>query len=307
MERVIDIRDIPINEIYLFISQNGIALLDIENEDQAYKLAEELIINGVADFASDSIVNWIHAYNSSKQYDLDHVNLTDIIQAQDHDLIELSDQLGLEEINKNDMIEILDYMGKLNNDIATFDILPKDTLIDIMSNLDYESIKLMSESSNKLRSIYESKQFAPILQQKYDDYIRLTSKYSGKIDPHGVFRILDKDIEIGDSPSNISRGRSCDTHDRHRLINIMWEIEVPLPVNYILEFDKINENNRIDAINSLLDAPQHRRIRNHTYDEMMRWSLKRLNYYFILYNIKGFKMDSICTLIQNRMNQLGLL
>src|SRR5436190_22060503 len=147
MEQVISIKDIPINEIYMFISQNGIPLLDVKNEEHAYQLAQELIINGTAEFASDAIINWIHAYNTTKQYDLDNYNLTDIIEAQDDDLIELSDQLGLDDVNKNNIIVVLDYMGKLNNDIASFNSASDDVLIVIMSNLDYDSIRLMSESS----------------------------------------------------------------------------------------------------------------------------------------------------------------
>jgi hypothetical protein len=264
MKRELNIRDIPIKDIYYFLSENGISLLDIKDEENAYQLAEELITSGVAENAPESVINWILAYNSSILYNIEEYNLSEIIEASNDDLLKLSDQLGLGDINKFNIIEILNYMDKLNNDSEIFEILPRDTLIDIMSYLDLKSVKLMSENSTKIRKIYESKRFLPILGEMISrQKINYTSNFYGKITKDGVFYIFEKDYsdkQLNDR--SVNKGKRCMDYRSYQLIDLMWEIGVPLSnVNFIIDKDLL--------IDGLLNTSMNKRIKDHTYDEIM--------------------------------------
>lgn len=300
MERRLNIKDIPIGDIYYFLSENGISLLDINDEENAYQLAEELITSGIAENAPSSVINWILAYNSYILYNVEDYNLSEIIEATNDDLLKLSDQLGLGDVDKFNIIEILSYMDKLNNDSAVFEMLPHDTLIDIMSHLDFKSIKLMSELSINTRKVYESKQFKPILKKIIEKQkIDYDSNFYGKVTKDDKFLIGKKDIsnKILDDRFIIP-ARMCTHHKRYELIDLMWEIGVPLSnENFTDDKDKL--------IDGLLNSSMNKRIKDHTYDEIIEWNLYKLNYYFNLYNnIKKYPREKICKLIEERMKEL---
>lgn len=303
MKRTLNIKDIPIKDIYYFLSENGISLLDIKNEENAYQLAEELIMSGVVENAPSSIVNWILAYNSSKLYNLEKYNLSEIIEAPNDDLLKLSDKLGLEDTDKFNIIEILSYMDKLNNDSEIFELLPHDTLIDIMSHLDFKSIKLMSEISINTRKVYESKQFKPILKEIIEKQkIDYANNLYGRVTNDGNFRnfrIIDKNSDKIEEDNRLNNmGRLCNSYKRNYLIDIMWEFGVPLSnKNFIDDKDKL--------IDGLLNTSMNKRIKDHTYDEIIEWNLYKLNYYFKLYNnLKEYNTKKICNLIEERMKEL---
>lgn len=173
-----------------------------------------------------------------------------------------------------------------------FYILDNDVLIEIMSHLDYESLKIMSESSNIIRKIYNSKQFAKILKSKYDIY-KYTYQFTG-IDRCGEFFIIDKFSKLIPFKYTLNNERLCTWYSKHQLIDIMWEIGPSIGIS-------LDDNDEI--INVLLN----KRIKGHTYCEMLQWNLDKLNHYYRWYNIDEFNRESLCALIHSRMNELGSL
>ena len=116
------ILDIPLEDIELTLSRNSIVI-----DKDPYKLIKDLIFSGKLENASDSIINWILAYNTKQKYNIGVYNISQIIRASDDELSELSKEL--ESMNKDDIIQILNYLNKLKDDLS---LLPDDILIKIM-------------------------------------------------------------------------------------------------------------------------------------------------------------------------------
>ena len=108
------ITDIPDTDMFLFLSKNNVKLRKIKTNLEAYQIALELIRSNMVQNTPDSIVNWIHAYNISKQYNINEYNIMDII--------DLAQLLELREANKGDIIEILWYLRKLYGLDTSIDI-----------------------------------------------------------------------------------------------------------------------------------------------------------------------------------------
>lgn len=154
MEQVPNITDIPVLDIYKFLRLNGISLATMKTQKEAYQVANELIMSNQIDKAPSTIVNYMLAYNASKQYNIPYYSKFKIITSSNDDLIDLSRQLGLNEVNKHDIIEILTYMHKLHDNITELDMLPNEVLTEIMLGLDLPSMQILANSSAKMNRIY---------------------------------------------------------------------------------------------------------------------------------------------------------
>ena len=85
------------------------------------------------------------------------INLSDILLSRDDDLIDLATDLGLPEVDKERIIRILGYIGKLENDTSFIDTLPIEIVEEIAVNLDCKSLFLLCKVSKKFNGLCNNK------------------------------------------------------------------------------------------------------------------------------------------------------
>jgi len=124
----------------------------------------------------------------------------------------------------------------------------------------------------------------------------------GFILPDKKFRIRDRLTEApgaADDARKIKRGKVCETWYKPDLIDVMWEIGVQEPGGM---FPNFTENERMQLVRFLLQ----RRI-NKTTEEISRWSIPQLVYYYKWYSATKVKRELICEQIKNKMAETGRL
>jgi hypothetical protein len=159
---------IPLSDIKIFISENNFELSN--NIEDLYKDALYIINTGKYSYLPESIRDWIIAKNlRNKEYlDIPTYKSSDIILSSYDKFENLAKQLNLIEINKDQILRILTYLGKLDNDMSVFDKLPDDNIKNIMSNLDCESIMLMCKLSIRILKICnEDNTLINILKERF--------------------------------------------------------------------------------------------------------------------------------------------
>lgn len=108
------IYDIPQSDIILLLDNNRI---EYSIKDDIYMLADELIFSNKLGKAPDSIVNWIVAHNIDKN-NVGYYSINDIF---DMELRDIKNQLGVDNINYSDIVQILDYIRHLRDDNIIYD------------------------------------------------------------------------------------------------------------------------------------------------------------------------------------------
>ena len=127
---MLSITAIPANEIISFLNINNIQ--QSSDIKQNYLLAWDLLKSNNFVSASPSINDWIIAMNlATSNIKLSPITLLDVLSTSDANLKDLSNQLGLQSVDKERLIRILRYSNALLDDIYFLENLPNDV---IMSN-----------------------------------------------------------------------------------------------------------------------------------------------------------------------------
>lgn len=302
MNNIPNIKDIPLDDVEKTLTDNS-----IYNEKDPYELINDLIFSGELEHASNSVVNWILAYNVKKQ-NLGIYNISQIIRASNEELKILSEELGLDEVNKNNIIQILSYLDKVKDDLA---MLPDDVLIKIMAELDYDDLKLLNETSKSVNDLYHSNKFSYLLKQKLKDKDdeKYKWRFEGIIDD-GIFIIKDKN----------NADKICNNLSYEQLVDIMWSIgvyvEIKLPksyngkiyISYLAGIFNINTG-RGKQTARRGKSTKHHNIRPNRIiakGDLKEWPLDKLKYYYYLFTSDPEK-EQMCNMIEKRMEELGTL
>lgn len=116
---------------------------------------------------------------------------------------------------------------------------------------------------------------------------------------NGKFLIRDRLTESAKAASDarqIKRGKVCITWSRPDLIDVMWEIGVPVPGAGTFDFVPGQEPQIIQVL--------FQRKINKSYEELATWSLDRLTYYYKWY-VNRTNRTVICDMIKARMAETG--
>ncbi len=188
---------IPIEDIHLFLSSNNTPIPI--NSDDSYIAAWNLIQNNQGNLiAPPSISDWIIAYNLSTQgTQFPSTKTTEIILTPDNELLNLSRDLGLENINKERILRILNYLGVLVDDSLVYNDIPDELLGLIFRNLDCKTIELMCKTSYRVNNFCQSRAFKNMIQQR--------SKLPINQDNYDAIM---KSCKMGEVSKNISVGGS---------------------------------------------------------------------------------------------------
>lgn len=168
---------IPLDDLKKFISKNNYIVPN--NTNDIYNLVLDIIESNDYSYITDNIRDWIKAEWLMKYSDfinaLPIYKSSDIILSEDFmindtvNLIELSKQLNLTMPDKEQILRILTYLGKLYNDMSIFDSLPPDMIRKIIENLDCKSMILMCELSSKIAKICkQDNMLESILKDKFN-------------------------------------------------------------------------------------------------------------------------------------------
>ena len=156
------ITDVPLDDIKLFLTSNNRPIP--QTPEKIYLTAIDLIRSGTAQNIPPSIADFIIATNlASHGIKVPTIKLTDILNANDNDLRDLSNLLTLSYIDKERIIRILDYLDVLINDSDIFDTLSPEIFEKVVEQLDCRSMLLLCQLSNK---------FQDFCQFRLDDLLR---------------------------------------------------------------------------------------------------------------------------------------
>lgn len=269
-----NINDIPKNIVVKFLDDYYPDLLD----NNYYVILLDLILSGEIKSAPDEIVNWIIAYNNLNKKNIKNILISNILLNR-IDLSELYQTLKVN--NKDDLIQILSYLHKLDDDLTVFNNFPIEILKKILLGLDVDSLLLWFKSNKYLNFSSKShldniliSKIALVSDMNIDNFNRKQliilnkifergqyyGKYSGIIDhsqwpgtfkndefEDDEFRIINKEIKPrGDR--NIIRGKLCNNFLHEELIDILWNLGGNLPDDVPF----LTEEDRESIINQLL-------------------------------------------------------
>lgn len=126
---MISITDIPIEVIKDFLLGNNYKIAKADKE--IYDSAENIILNNKADYYPDTIIDWIITYNFFTSGNIMRMyKLTEINNLSKMQLNDLARKLGLDNNDKQSIINVLTYLHKiemlqlLSDDIKFAELLP---------------------------------------------------------------------------------------------------------------------------------------------------------------------------------------
>jgi hypothetical protein len=324
-----DVHDISYKVVVKFLDDP-----DLIYNDDYYDILLDIILSGEIEYAPNEIVNWIIAYNNLNNKNIKIIKLSDILL----DKIDLDELYDIFEVDtKDDIIQILFYLHKLNNDLTIFNNLPDEILRYILLNLDLDSLLLWFKT-NKSTNLYGKNQLNDILKSKitlYSDYdienlnieqlmilVKIIEKgrYYGKIigDKLMIYDReynLEKILKLYDKRL-LHEGRICDTFKYHELLEILWSIKGRLAYNSIT----LTENDRENIIAQLLAKERMHMAdgkfmfqgnlivdkKYYNYYDMKNWDLQKLIFFYNWIRSRTPK-SVICENIKNRMEELNII
>lgn len=152
---------VPLEDVKYFF---GINNYDIPiNKREIYNVLDQILSNKDYDIIPLSISDFIIAKSLANKH-IKTYDISDILFKNDDELLSLTRILQLPDINKERIIRILSYLGKLNT--SAFDILPDETLRVILDELDCKSAFLFCKTNPKLKR-FCNQNLLPSLQNNF--------------------------------------------------------------------------------------------------------------------------------------------
>lgn len=174
------IHQIPYEDIELFLLTNDIDPYQDINVN--YDIAMKLIKNTDTNFEIDSIVEWMIAHNLTVlKYNIPKYNKSEVLEMDNIELFKLAKSLTMQNNKLDNILNILNYLGKLKDDtknnIFVGDPFLKfstqsDIIFETLKNLEIDDIINFCESSNQINKSCTSPKIINLIRselQKFDD------------------------------------------------------------------------------------------------------------------------------------------
>lgn len=141
-----DFSEVPYKDVLVFLNLRGVDVSDNQNEN--YEIGASLITEVDSnDQIPVSIADFMIAYNLYDRIDeIDIYKMSDIYTNK----VDPNRQLRLSFTDKDRITRILSYLGKLENDLNIYEMIPIPILVNIMSNLSLSDIMSLCSSSRYL-------------------------------------------------------------------------------------------------------------------------------------------------------------
>lgn len=179
------IYQIPYEDIELFLLTNDIDPSQDININ--YKLALKLVKKSTTNFEIDSIVEWMIAHNVIiLKYNIPEYKKSEILEMNNIELFKLSKSLTMKNSNIENIFNILNYLGKLIEDIKSniFSgnpflnfISQNDVLFETLKDLDINDIINFCISSSNINKNCSSNKITDLIRNKLQklDYLDLST------------------------------------------------------------------------------------------------------------------------------------
>lgn len=159
---MVDIRDVPSNDIYIFLKENN------KSNENAYDIAFELMKNTNTSYNNipDSILEWMKAYNLIQlEIEIPSYTMSQIQLLSQNKINKLAKLLNMKGNDVDNIIGILRYLHKFD-----FDILEKYPEIyePILLNSDFMNVFNLLKSNRSLRLVV-LKLLPEIIEKNIDD------------------------------------------------------------------------------------------------------------------------------------------
>lgn len=297
------------------------------NDANLYDVLLDLILSGNIEYSPNEITNWIISYNNRNNADIKTVRISDILL----DKVDLQELYQIFNVNtKEDLIQILSYLHKLDDDLTIFNSLPVEILKKILIDVDIDSLLLWFKLNTYLN--YSDKLYLDdILRRKIalasdiktedlsrEQLIYLINviekeQYYGSI-KNNRFKIFDRKINYDRLLKSfdkrlLSNGKDCNTYEINELIEILWSINGPLPDNSII----LTKDNREDIMDQLsgntimvMDNGKIKYGLNMNIGDMEKWDLEKLEFIYNWIRSNPKKSD-LCNIIKDTMTELEII
>lgn len=154
--------NVPYNDILNFLSDKNQPFGS--TIDETYLNAWNYILINSAEGCPTSIIDFIISLNISKEgIFLSQCRSSFILNSLDDELFELASLLRLNNIDKERMIRILGFLGKLDNDISVFTKIPKEIFFLIISQIDRTTISSLHLVSRQFNNFCQSNEYKKLL------------------------------------------------------------------------------------------------------------------------------------------------
>lgn len=217
-----DITDIPILDIELFLIKNNIKKKDPYND--AWKL-----IQTGATYYPDSVIAWMMAHNLLElKIRVPNYTKSDILSLSDKDLSSLATLLGMKSTNTTAIFNILKYLHKLK--LADESLFPPEILIELIGNMNYNSIKKTCNSSKQLQILCKTSDVKNVLISKFMKDSLNTSNFTKE------------ELEFYEKVKPLKRRMSITREGNNEVLNILFNKQIFMIKGGILMSKESNIN-----------------------------------------------------------------
>jgi hypothetical protein len=142
---------IPYEEIKKFLLYYDLPIS--EDHEENYLIVWNYILDHPKFYLpSIYLEDFILAYNHQGDQLTIH-KTSDLLTSSEESLVDLSQSLGLLEVDKERIIRILGYLNLLDNDTSFFDRLPRDVLWTLGLEMDCHSLGLLCRISSQVNQL----------------------------------------------------------------------------------------------------------------------------------------------------------
>lgn len=326
-----EINDIPYKVVIKFLEEYYSEEL---SDDNYHDVLLDLILSGEIESAPNEIVNWMIAYNNRNNKNIKTYKMYDIL----FDRIDIFELYQIFNVyTKEDVLQILSYLHKLDDDLYIFNNLPPEILERILLDLDVDSLLLLFEI-NKSTYLYSDDMLDNIIKSKILPYLDLypdldikslnnkqliiltriieKGKYYGTI-INDEFRIINRKEQLDLCRKCSDRrlsplGKKCNNYNNYDLLEILWDVDGTLPENsYILkEKDRKYIIDELSGREGILTTDRHVSFkhRNYNYDDTKNWDLQKLTFFYNWFRLRPRPTNKfLCDIIRSRMEELGMI
>ena len=160
------ITDIPIDDVELFLSSNGFTITDNPYE-QIWSLINK---NIEYDFYPDSVIDWMIAYNlHQRNVKIQKYKRSEILSMDNMELHKLDKLLRLNNVNKDQILNILHYLHKLDEEVNVIQHLPEELIVRTLENLSIDEIEPYCKSSKQIKQACHSQLGFDLIRARFGD------------------------------------------------------------------------------------------------------------------------------------------
>lgn len=187
-----DIHDISFKDVKIFLSENNKKIPT--TSDKAYEIAFELMLDPNTSYNAnvpDSILEWMKAYNlSESKAKIKNYTISEIQKLSQTEIDKLAKQLKMKGNNVDNIINILRFLHKFNNDVL--ETYP-EIYEPILLNSDFEGVIALLKTNKSLRPVVMK-----LLPQIIKNNVNISTEFNTELEEDNLIEFIGLLINLGD-------------------------------------------------------------------------------------------------------------